>query len=1029
MPFWNNVKLSVKLPLIMLTLSSVTLVGMGMLGFYNAKNTLFETAKTQLNQSLGMRANEISDWKNSIQSDVIEQASNPATRRALTELTFSWAALPGDKSAFLKEHFAKENAKSASESQAIDFTTLQTDYARKHRNHHPFFQALSGRNGFLDAYLFDLEGNLIYSVHKSAAFATNMKSGKWRTTGLAQAFNAAVSLKADQSAFVDFKTYEPAKNERSGFIAAPVLSVNGTVMGVYAVRINSQTIGLALNDPEKEHQLSTTMAVGSDYQLRISSLTSNLMNLTSMKVDAALVDDAMAGNSGMIAVTDADDKPVLMAYGPLKMGEISWVVFSQKDMDELLAPAVALRNEMIMQGAGLLVLTALISIFLARSVGKPLVGVGQAMRKIANEEFDTVVPATSRGDEIGNIANVLEGFRDTLSDAKSKMADTLFKGTAFEGSSAGLMVVDQDFIIRLVNKSAERIFSGLESQFKQVSADFTVDSIIGSDLDMFQILPGGVASVLGDRSNLPFHTEITAGGAKIALDINSVLDADGMQIGCVVEWKDVTSTYMNDAILKAIEENQSRAEFSPDGILLVANLNFLALTGGEDNDQIGKAVGELVKFNTEIENTNGAVWDRVCAGQSIVGKFLIDAGGGTDGTLEGAFSPVQNHAGEVVRILLVGNDTTAAQLRMEEVEADRMELERAQAVVVEALRVGMHELSEGNLTAEITESFSSEYEQLRTDFNGAISTLRQAMLRVTDNAESIRGEASDISNAADDLSRRTERQAATLEKTATALDELTASVSSAADGAEQANQVVSDAKSNAEASGMVVREAVDAMGKIQTSSGQISRIISVIDDIAFQTNLLALNAGVEAARAGEAGRGFAVVASEVRALAQRSSDAAREINDLISESGKHVSRGVDLVGQSGEALNQIVDSVSNISVHVSEIAISANEQSSGLAEINKSVNQLDQVTQQNAAMFEETTAASHALTKEAETLSNTMSRFKAGEEESNVVVAEFKPNRDTTEIVQTADASMVVVNSGTTQTAAVVIEENDWEDF
>jgi methyl-accepting chemotaxis protein len=228
---------------------------------------------------------------------------------------------------------------------------------------------------------------------------------------------------------------------------------------------------------------------------------------------------------------------------------------------------------------------------------------------------------------------------------------------------------------------------------------------------------------------------------------------------------------------------------------------------------------------------------------------------------------------------------------------------------------------------------------------------------------------------------------------------------------------------------MVVREAVDAMGEIQTSSGQISRIISVIDDIAFQTNLLALNAGVEAARAGEAGRGFAVVASEVRALAQRSSDAAREINDLISESGKHVSRGVDLVGQSGEALNQIVDSVSNISVHVSEIAISANEQSSGLAEINKSVNQLDQVTQQNAAMFEETTAASHALTKEAETLSNTMSRFKAGEEESNVVVAEFKPNRDTTEIVQTADASMVVVNSGTTQTAAVVIEENDWEDF
>ena len=190
---------------------------------------------------------------------------------------------------------------------------------------------------------------------------------------------------------------------------------------------------------------------------------------------------------------------------------------------------------------------------------------------------------------------------------------------------------------------------------------------------------------------------------------------------------------------------------------------------------------------------------------------------------------------------------------------------------------------------------------------------------------------------------------------------------------------------------------------------------------------------VEAARAGEAGRGFAVVASEVRALALRSSDAAREINDLISASGKHVSRGVDLVGQAGEALNQIVGSVSNISVHVSEIAVSANEQSTGLAEINKSINQLDQVTQQNAAMFEETTAASHALTKEAETLSDTMSQFTTGEKESNVVVAEFQSAEVGPEVLQgdevVSSATGTAAVTSSVHAAVDVIEGSDWEDF
>ncbi|MBP7650287.1 MAG: methyl-accepting chemotaxis protein, partial [Phenylobacterium sp.] len=235
-----------------------------------------------------------------------------------------------------------------------------------------------------------------------------------------------------------------------------------------------------------------------------------------------------------------------------------------------------------------------------------------------------------------------------------------------------------------------------------------------------------------------------------------------------------------------------------------------------------------------------------------------------------------------------------------------------------------------------------------------------------------------IAGASDDLSRRTEQQAASLEETAAALDEITATVKKSADGASHARAVVQTAKTGAADGGEIVRQAVLAMGEIEKSSTQISQIIGVIDEIAFQTNLLALNAGVEAARAGEAGKGFAVVASEVRALAQRSAEAAKEIKALISASSTQVGSGVQLVGKTGQALEMLVAQVDEIDGLVGEIAASAKEQATGLNEVNAAVNKMDQVTQQNAAMVEESTAAAHALNGEAVELRRLMGDFRTG---------------------------------------------------
>jgi len=346
-------------------------------------------------------------------------------------------------------------------------------------------------------------------------------------------------------------------------------------------------------------------------------------------------------------------------------------------------------------------------------------------------------------------------------------------------------------------------------------------------------------------------------------------------------------------------------------------------------------------------------------------------------------SGFENASTEIYRIarsLSVFRDGIVEKEKMEEAASEERAQRRAvQDKAVDALGTGLARLSEGDLTAHISDELGEGYDRLRIDFNRTLDTLNDTVGQVINTSSSIRNGASEISQASQDLSHRTESQAATLEETAAALDEMTASVTSAATGARDVERTTNEARAEAEASGEIVRNAVSAMTEIERSSGKIAQIISVIDDIAFQTNLLALNAGVEAARAGEAGRGFAVVASEVRGLAQRSSDAALEIKNLIGDSSVQVERGVDLVGKAGSALENILQRVSHISELISGIATGAQEQSTGLGEINTGMNQLDQVTQQNAAMVEQATAAGQLLNTDAQTLAELVARFQTAQ--------------------------------------------------
>ncbi|TCL75668.1 HAMP domain-containing methyl-accepting chemotaxis protein [Rhizobium sp. BK251] len=364
-----------------------------------------------------------------------------------------------------------------------------------------------------------------------------------------------------------------------------------------------------------------------------------------------------------------------------------------------------------------------------------------------------------------------------------------------------------------------------------------------------------------------------------------------------------------------------------------------------------------------------------------------------DGFLETSISGEQriDEIGDMARALGVFKENALSKIRIEEQseaeraaaederqrnDVEKRELDRQIDFAVNQLAAGLERLAQGDISTAIETPFIGRLEQLRQDFNSSLSRLHGTISQIRDNVELIQGNGNQMAQSAEDLSKRTEQQAASLEETAAAVDEITVTVRSSAERAKDADTIVREAKRSADDSSVVVGNAIDAMARIETASRQIEQIIGVIDEIAFQTNLLALNAGIEAARAGDAGKGFAVVAQEVRELAQRSAAAAQEIKGLINKSTQEVNSGSQFVQETGTVLAKISSQIVTISQHVEMIARASHDQSTALQEVNSTVNQMDQMTQKNAAMVEETTAASRELAEEADSLLRLIHQFK-----------------------------------------------------
>ncbi|MCV6597009.1 MAG: PAS domain-containing methyl-accepting chemotaxis protein [Mangrovicoccus sp.] len=584
---------------------------------------------------------------------------------------------------------------------------------------------------------------------------------------------------------------------------------------------------------------------------------------------------------------------------------------------------------------------------------------------------------------------------DTFARA-TKSGRTVYIEASYVPVPDGTGAVTQ--VVKLASDVTEKMSRAIEAQGKVEAVgrsnaviEFTPDGIILEANDLFlQTVGYDKGEIIGQHHRMfadpdyaasaeykAFWKSLAAGehvsgqfrrvgkGGKdiwLQASYNPILDLTGKVMKVVKYAADITEAKLlnldNAGQLSALNRSQAVIQFDVKGNIIEANDNFLAAMGYAREELAGCHHSMFMPADQRDSQAYKDFWAALARGEYQEAEFPRVTKSGKKIWIQATYNPILDADGVPYKVVKFATDITA----------------RKQAV--SDFQKAISKLSDGDLSARLVNEMPAEFEELRADYNCAANQIATLVRSILESAETILTETKNINNASQDLGKRTESQAASLEETAAAINQLASSVESAAEGARAAVSAVSEARTCSETGRQIIEKTISAMTDIADSSQQVAKITSVIDDIAFQTNLLALNAGVEAARAGESGRGFAVVASEVRALAQRSSEAAREIAELIETSGQQVKDGVHLVNGSGASLTEIEEHVASVESQVKEISSAASEQSLALGEITTAINQLDQLTQQNAAMFEESTAATQMLVTQANALADESSAFK-----------------------------------------------------
>ena len=832
--------------------------------------------------------------------------------------------------------YIQENSNPLGSKHLLDAAADGSAYSQLHGLYHPPIRQFLEEFGYYDIFLVDPDtGEIVYSVFKELDYGTSLLDGPYAETNFGDAFRAAATqTDANTTVFSDFRQYLPSYNNAASFIASPIFD-GDSLLGVLVFQMPIDRINSVMAERSGMGESGESYLVGSDLLMRSDSfidpdahsVSASFRNPETGKIDTLASRSALAGDSGTDIIIDYNGNSVLSAYAPLDIFGERWAILSEIDESEAMASVTALQNISVWVFAVMAIACVVIGYLIARSISRPVVRVSEAIASIADGNLDVEIKNTRR-DEIGQLAISMQSMQAKLKDVIEQGVQPLVR-KAGQGDLSDRLPLDgkQGFYLNLgqsINELVEVNERFLDETKLVVSALASGDLNTGSEVKF----SGSFASVQGDMNQMRDNL-----AQVIGQDVQRIVSAAGKgQLEQRIDMSDKQGFYreLSADINELMDVNQAVIS------------DTLEVTRGLMNGNLNKQIeGHYQGSFAELKNNLQAMQARL---SKVIEK---DINGIVKAASQGDLKQ---------RISLEDKEGFYHDL-----SASINELVDASDEIMSDTSRVVNAMANGDLTQTIDKQYPGSFDQLKQDINRTVHKLTETVGEIKSTAAVVKNDSKEITLGSANLSQRTEEQASSLEETASAMEEMTANVQSNSDNCRQAESLSGDASNMAEEGGDVMSRAVCSMKAISESGKQIDNIINVIDEIAFQTNLLALNASVEAARAGEHGKGFAVVADEVRGLAGRCADAANQVKGIIQDSNNRIDEGSELVNESGQMLGNIVTAVKQVRDIVAEISTASSEQSKGLDEISKAVTTMDEMTQQNAALVEQTAAACESL--------------------------------------------------------------------
>lgn len=1009
----NNMRFSFKLPLLITVAAVIT---GGVVG-YNALEKMNESANQAAEQQFKSfahaRAAHLQSYLESIVGNLHSLTDNPTTFDAMKQFRAVWNAMESGQTETLQAAYIHNNPNPLGKKNEMVAAEDGSEYSALHAKYHPWLNEFLTEMGLYDIFFISAEGDVIYTVYKELDFASNVKTGSGKDTSLGSLYSRAMELPSGSEAVIyeDFKPYAPSNNMPAAFIGRPVFGDDGERLGVVAFQMPIAKINDIMKSADGLGDSGELALYGADFMMRNDSRFEKTSTILVRKNRTQQIKEALAGKEGVIPHGhNFADKEVLAAYEPFAFEGINYAMIGEIDRSEIDAPIDAARNELLLNILLVLLGVSGTGLLVARSISKRINSLSQVIGKLSEGDTNVMLPEES-SDEIGQTVKALENLRGVI-------ANNIQLKLALDTCTSNVMMADANMNISYLNGAVASFLQEAEKDIQKELPRFSVATLLGSNIDVFHKNPSYQRGML-EKLSSTYKTSIQVGGRSFNLVANPIYGYNNERLGTVVEWQDGTAIGLTEAINKS----QAIIEFQTDGTIINANANFLSVMGYALEEIKSKHHSMFVDAAYKASAEYQKFWESLNRGEAQTGEFKRIGKNDKEVWIQASYNPIIDLKGKVVRVVKTASDITQQVIV-------RMENERGAQEAMEVL----DKISSGDLTLKLEQEYSGVFSEIKRAINSTVDKLKETVTNIKQTADSVGSAASQISSGTNDLSQRTEQQASSLEETAASMEEITGTVRANSENARNANLLSSEAREVAERGGQVVGDAVTAMNSIEKSSQKIADIITVIDEIAFQTNLLALNAAVEAARAGEAGKGFAVVASEVRSLAGRSASASKEIKALIMESNSQVKNGSELVNNAGETLKDIVTSVKKVADIIGEIASASAEQSTGIDEINSAVSQMDEMTQQNAALVEENNAAAQSLVHQAQELDEMMKFFVLAEE------AKKAPAIQRPEIVKPVSAKAAKATSRAAQSPAVkkvqamakvngAAAEREWEEF